>query len=435
MSLSKLDYASVFFMNEKKRLIIALFIIAFLVGGSLLAFKMARGYRPDIKTASFWPSGLLVATSEPKGAQVFIDGKLTTATDNTINLPPGEYDIRITKIGFLPWEKKLEIEKELVTQTDAVLLPAVPQLTPLTFSGVSNPSIAPNGQKLVYATAPDMENPAPGALDKSGLFLMDLTERRFGFNRDQVQLTRNTARYDFTKARLAWSPDSNKILVSFPNANFLLDAPGQRATDSLLDVTAQLPIIEKEWQEEIAQREAVRIAKLPELMQKVATESARILSWSPDETKLLYEATASAQITEPLVTPLPASNSQPQERDVQTGRIYVYDIKEDRNFFIEETKNLNLPEEKNADTLYNILYTYSEHFPLFWHPSSRHLVYVEQEKVVIMEYDNTNRVNVYAGPFEDNYVYIYPNGSKLLIITNINRDSPLAPNLYAIGLR
>src|SRR5579872_2180296 len=101
-----------------KKVLIYVGIFAFLVLGTIVAILYGKGYqfgfgngRPEVTG-----TGLLVATSTPDGAQVLVDGHLTTATNNTINLAPGSYKITIEKDGYFSWEKQLVIQKEVVTK-------------------------------------------------------------------------------------------------------------------------------------------------------------------------------------------------------------------------------------------------------------------------------------------------------------------------------
>src|SRR5574337_328549 len=98
----------------KKQLIIPALIILFLLLGTAIVVFFGKGYRfgLDSNGPVISGTGLLVATSTPNGAEVIINGHLTTATDNTINLAPGEYDVKIFKDGYFPWEKKIEIQNE-----------------------------------------------------------------------------------------------------------------------------------------------------------------------------------------------------------------------------------------------------------------------------------------------------------------------------------
>lgn len=130
-----------------RRLIITALTAVLLAAGTYTAIKFAKGYRPDFKSKEIKGTGLLVVNSLPQGAQVFLNSKLTTATDDTLNLLPGEYLIEIKKDGYIPWQKKLTIEAEVVTQANARLFPAVTSLKPLTFTGAHNATPSPDGQK------------------------------------------------------------------------------------------------------------------------------------------------------------------------------------------------------------------------------------------------------------------------------------------------
>lgn len=138
-------------MRRPPRLLILLIFILALTGGILFAIKIAKGYRPSLTNKALQGTGLLSANSTPKGASVFINDKLTTATDDTLNLPPGEYKIKVALDGYIPWEKTLTLIPELVTQTNVRLFPSVPNLKPLTFSGALNPTPSPDGQKIVFS--------------------------------------------------------------------------------------------------------------------------------------------------------------------------------------------------------------------------------------------------------------------------------------------
>src|SRR3989338_1462921 len=194
-----------------QKILAALFGILFVVVGTTVALRWAKGYRFNFSKQgpTMAGTGLLVASSDPKGAQVYLNGKLTTATDDTLNLPPGSYEVEIKKDGFMAWKKTLEVTAELVTQTTAKLFPSVPNLTPLTFTGVSGPVPSPDGQKIVYRVD-SAENEA-----KNGLWILELSELSFAVARtsEPKQIARNTSQYDFSIAKLVWTPDSGQILA------------------------------------------------------------------------------------------------------------------------------------------------------------------------------------------------------------------------------
>ncbi|MCD8484824.1 PEGA domain-containing protein [Candidatus Woesebacteria bacterium] len=80
------------------------------------------------------------------------------------------------------------------------------------------------------------------------------------------------------------------------------------------------------------------------------------------------------------------------------------------------------------------------HSPLFshgfqWFPNSYHIITHDATGITITEYDNTNAVRIYSGPFENSFVYPWPNGSRLIIQTNFNQGTSVPINLYTIDLK
>ena len=75
----------------RKQLAISLLLVGLMVLATAGVILYGMGYRFSLNkgTPAVSGTGLLVATSAPDGAQVFINEHLTTATDNTINLEPG----------------------------------------------------------------------------------------------------------------------------------------------------------------------------------------------------------------------------------------------------------------------------------------------------------------------------------------------------------
>lgn len=409
---------------NRKRLAIFLTVAILVPTTAYFVIKLARGYRPDISTFTLRPTGLLVATSAPDGAQIFIDGKLVSATNTTISLSPETYEVELKKDGFIPWKKTLKIEKELVAKTDAYLFPTFPDLRPLTFTGAENPVISPDGQKVAFAVS-------GASAGKDGLWILDLAERPFGLSRESRQILRSAPKgRDFAQSTYIFSPDSKQLLVTLSGRsgkagktveeNFLVDASVFTPSTELIEISVALPTIEKQWEKEEKLRQTEVLSKLPKEVLKIATASAKAVSFSPDETKILYTATASAEIPEKLITPIPGASSQPESRELEPDKIYVYDVKEDKNFYI-----MDAPASTDS--------TVSPVSPISWFPTSKHLLLVEEDKTTVMEYEGTNRAVVYSGPFENSFAFPFPSGNKLLILTTLGRDTP--PNLYAINLR
>jgi len=424
-------------MRRTPRLLYAIIFISALVGGVLFAIKFAKGYRPSLTKKSLQGTGLLSANSIPKGATVFINDKLTTATDDTLNLPPGEYKVKIAKDGYIPWEKTLILEPELVSQTNTRLFPSVPNLKPLTFSGSLNPTPSPDGQKIVFAVEHSTTD------SRNGLYVIDLQARPFSLNTDPRQITRYSEKYDFINAQLTWSPDSSQILATLnidepDELNVLLNPGSFNDIADLKDVTARLPVIIKDWQELLDKKTHQSMLELPVFMQELATQSAKLIYFSPNDEKLMYTATENLTIPKDLIPALPSSSTQPETRDLEIDNVYIYDIEEDKNFLISQTTPNPSPSPSPSPTpLEEIKNRYSSVSTqtIQWYPDSSHVIIVKEDKIIISEYDSTNQAVVYAGPFAHQFAYPYPNGSSLVILASLNGGSNLPPNLYSINLK
>jgi hypothetical protein len=452
--------------------------------GSLIAIRWAKG---DFRMTDngFGQTGLLSVNSFPTAAEVFINGKLATVTDDKLYLEPGEYTVEIFKDGYSPWRKQLQVQQELVTQTDALLFPSIPSLSPLTFTSAQNVSPSPDGQKLLYYTA------SASAQAKNGLYIFELTSNFLSLQKGARQIAEDAAEFDLANAKFIWSPDSSQVMVVSNDRQVLLDLDQKSDLRTLPDVSFRRRQILSEWQEEMYLRERQFLALFPDEVIAIATQSAKNVYFSPDKKRLLYTATASATLAENIVPPVPAPNNQPEDRSIDPGFIYVYDREEDKNFVVGEeqvflnefeqpvvtpgspaprstpqpseaaqpdrtAKQLlaldlfnNTPQTlaaspsaftslqatssaqtaRNFNTYYTPLYTST----FQWYPDSRHLLYAQDNQVRIKEYDGTNETALYSGPFILDFLYPWPDGSKILILTSFSLNTP--HNLYAIEVK
>ena len=86
----------------KFRILILLSTLLVVGGITTVAILYARGFRLENREDALTISakGLLVVNSEPTGAQVFVDDKLETATNNTLPLDPGSHKVQCEKKGL-----------------------------------------------------------------------------------------------------------------------------------------------------------------------------------------------------------------------------------------------------------------------------------------------------------------------------------------------
>lgn len=384
---------------------VLLFFLTLAVVGiaSLFVSYYARGYRLNLKTLRFQPNGILVIKSEPDGASVIINGELRTATNATLSLSPGNYDIEVKKDGFFSWSKRLTIEKEVVTQAGISLFKNVPSLSPVTYSGAKEPAISADGTKIAFAVLPG----SGIAQEKIGLWTVDTYNLPLGFSNSPKRITDG----DLTNATFNFSPDGRQIMLTISNSIFILESGSFISQGERINVASKKDLILSEWEKESATRKTILMKRLPEELTDILSIKTKNIIYSPDENMILYTATASAIIANNLVSPLPGASTQKQERDLQTDHTYVYDIKEDRNFLITNQPALR------------------------WMPGSRHLLLAEPNQISIMDYDGTNRQIVYSGSYIAPFAFPFTNSTKLLILTNLGGASTTSANLYTLTVK
>jgi hypothetical protein len=176
------------------------------------------------------------------------------------------------------------------------------------------------------------------------------------------------------------------------------------------------------WDKEKVEQQTIQMNALkPALLKQFVADNFSILGWSTDETKILYTASTSAIMPIMINPPLSGTDSTPEERSIQQGNVYVYDIKDDKNFKILDAQIMQSQSENGKS-------------PIQWLPDNMHLIYTHDNKIQVMDYDGLNTTTVYAGPFIDHYVFPWPDSSKIVILTNLNNDQ-IPPNLYTISLK
>lgn len=369
--------------------IITLVVIALTAG---LAIFLAKGYRILPGEKRIVGTGIINISSEPDAASVFIDGHLTTATNATVaSLTPKSYSVRVVKEGFIPWEKSVIVKEGLVTEVKITLFPAIPSIYPLTFTGVTNPTLSPDSSKLAYIVP---RSGVAGDNKKAGIWVWTMVKnQQIAFARSsEPHQVMTSLSIDFSNANLRWSPDSKQILATVSNNNYLLSSDTLNSDPR--DITAILTATLNDWQETKAATDALLIENIKDIsLNKTASDSA-FLRWSPDETKFMARANPVSDQGKELI-----------------GDVKVYDLEGNKQYILPEAKSF------------------------MWLPNSRHIILVEEDTISLVEFDGENRSVIYAGNFEDNFVFPWPDSHRLVIVSSFPTPTASEPNLYGINLR
>jgi hypothetical protein len=355
---------------------------------------IARGYQFDTGTFKFLANGILVAKSDPDGASIFINNELGGATNTNLKLAPNTYEIEVKRDGYLSWKKSLIIKKEEVTQITAHLFKIAPALSPITYDGAKNPVVSSDFSKIAYT-------------NNQGLWVMSVSTLPIGFANEPKKIAILTD----TDAIYKFSPNARQILLTTKTGNFLLDSNQLNLAQDMVNVTAKLPEIQNEWNLEKTTKDEAQFKYVPDELAFILKNSVKNYTFSPDDNMVMYTASSEATLKDNLIAELPGSSTQPQSRDIKVGKTYIYDIKEDKNFEVLD----------NGRSLY-------------WLPTSRHLIYPDEGKIIVMDYDGTNRQVVFSGNYIAPHAYPFINASKLLILTNLGSDSS-TPNLYSLSIK
>jgi len=355
---------------------------------------VARGYQFDTVNYKFLANGILVAKSDPDGASIIIDGNLKGATNTNLKLPPKSYDVEIKKNGYISWKKRLTIKKEEVTQITAHLFKNAPSFSPITYDGAINPVVSSDFSKIAYT-------------NNEGLWILNVSTLPIGFSNDPKQITDGLLK----DSTYIFSPSNRELLLENKTGIYLLPTSSlTKQVDLVKPNLSKAEILEK-WKIEKNKKDDSEFKLLPGEVVEILKNSSLSFSFSPDETMVMYTASTSSNLKNNLAEGLPGSSTQKESRDIKVGKTYIYDIKEDKNFMVNE----------NGKSLY-------------WLPTSRHLLLPDEKNIVIMDYDGTNRQTVFSGDYVSPHAYPFVNASKLLILTNLGSSNSI-PNLYSLSIK
>lgn len=431
------------------RFILAIiFVVAF-----VLIVGYARGYRLNFGKQEVTSTGILVATSSPDAAKIYINGALYGVTNSNITLPPGDYHVELKKEGYSTWATDLKLKGELVMRADGILFPQNPSLSPLTSLGIVKAFYYEKSNNVILLADSGEPTNTPVELAKDGIYFLDNARRQLSlFNPLKLLVAKRLfpAGIDFTDATISMSPDQKEMLFEVGTRTYLLSTTEE--TTDLIDVTKSKAAVLAVWQT----KQEADLKKVLETFKKpfplIASTSFDIISFSPDQTKILYVAKQAATIPKILNPGLVSINQRPQTRDIQVGRVYIYDKKEDTNYELTPPQSIadlitsipagqsplggtpvkttialpvDLGISQNAAALAS---------KLIWYPDSKHIIMRETNKITIVDYDNSNKQTVYSGPIESDFISITTDG-RLLILANLNPQTNKLPDVYAVGIR
>lgn len=143
-------------MNTFKKILLIcsyLLVAAVIAGGTLLLVSYGQGYSYDFKNHKFVSNGLLILGSTPNGARLTIDGKVTRkVTPYRSTMRVGRYNVTLTKDGYRPWSKRVNIvASEVVNLALIIMVPEKLRTAVITDTVDATSLIASSDHKHVVA--------------------------------------------------------------------------------------------------------------------------------------------------------------------------------------------------------------------------------------------------------------------------------------------
>ena len=391
------------------------FVLVFIVIlGAIIAF--ARGYRVDLEKQNLTSTGIISVSAFPKASKVYVNGQLKGVSDINLTFPPGYYEVEVKKDGYTSWGKSVRLKGELVLTLDVLLYPLNPSLSALTNLAVVLAIPVTQSDKVILFSENEDET-------KDGIYIYESGKTPLSFFTPLKQillkknLTDSVGELSLKDTSVEVSPDTEEAIFTFNTltgpASYLLSLGGENLT--FFDISSSRETITQAW---FGQREEANqkiLEAYPSDIAKVASDSFRVIEFSPDETKLLYAAKKSTVLPKTIQPELIAVNQTPEVRNIQANSLYIYDKKEDRNYQISST-NFQPPTS------------------ISWYSDSKHLVINEGQKISFIDYDGENKQTVFSGSFEDSFFKVASDG-RILMLPSLNPDANRFPDLYAVGIR
>lgn len=185
-------------LNIRRLLSILSFVAFIAIAPAIVLY--AIGYR-SITTSIPQPVGVVVVNALPRKAVVSVNGTAYGTVPRSVpNLIPGVINVQVSKDGYQSWQKKLEIKPMQATDArDIKLIPTSQDADELA-SDAALFSISPDTSMIAIGTS------------KNDVFFID----------QNGKFKTNTISFKSQITSMAWSSDSNRILIETKQSGFSL---------------------------------------------------------------------------------------------------------------------------------------------------------------------------------------------------------------------
>lgn len=364
----------------------------------------AKGYRINLSSRKIESTGIIAINAFPKASSVYLNGELAGATDLNLNLKPGEWEIEVKKEGYNSWKKKVFLKEGVVINLDVRLFPSNPILKPLTSTGVNKAVRIDNlDQVLLFVKKENKKEDGVYLLEKSKNPIASNPKAKLLFLFSDI----TNKEINLETLNPIFSPDFQQFILEFSGEKYLFSLNNNKQEP--LNVTNSANNLISAWNQEKEKQIQEILKNFPEEFEKIASNSFEIKSFSPDQTKILYQAKKSLKLPYFLKKRIQGTNPSLEQRELKKSFLYIYDKKEDKNYHI----NIS-PEDE----------------PL-WYIDSKRLIFIQDNLIKAIDYDGENEQIIYAGPFEKGFLAVTSDGN-ILVLINFNKELKPYPEIYEL---
>ncbi len=180
-----------------RKAVYIIFVIIFLITAPIIVLYTS-GYRYNLNKGRIQKTGILIISSIPKKADIYLNGKKVEnkSTPAEIkNVLPGDYEIVLSKDGYHSWQKKLPVYENFTTFAEKINLWKIASSTQLSNSIIETWQASSDDNKIAFK-------------DSSGLIgILDVNDNTFS--------TIDTIPAGSILKLLIWSNNNKKILIQY----------------------------------------------------------------------------------------------------------------------------------------------------------------------------------------------------------------------------
>jgi len=300
-----------------RRLIALTFIIVFCAVAPILILFTA-GYRYNFKKNELQKTGSLVLKSAPFWANIEINGKkISQRTPLRLNnVIPDEYDLRVTKDGYYPWQKKLTVKSQETTFAEDIVLFAKTETKELIPENIKWASFSPAKKSVIYVL---------NEFNQDYLYLLELGSGRTSL------LYNNGRKFDAPASfRLRdGSLNSTRVVWANDGSRFLFIENGQYSI-----ISATLP------------KYTINLTK--DINEKNITN----IDWSISDSNLLYGQSGNKVLS----YNIPTQSWEPIYNSTQKGNLIDFLVFDESVYTIEEFGKISLMAKYPLNATKSVVY-------------------------------------------------------------------------------